>query len=325
MPGRIADERGWTAPRDAATMGNSKSVRKSFFASAFALQLFQFGFGIGEPVLDNADVHTIVGEPARVARFAPADVPLKVVSWNIAQGKRYELVRDTLKGLDADVYLLQEVDMGVRRSEHRQVARELAHDLGLNWIFAGEFQELGQGRYGGPAITGQAVLSRFVIDDPVALPFENQARWRWRLDPFQPRRGGRMALRAQSGGVLFYNAHIESARNDHFRHKQVDEMLYDHLLSARVDLPVVFAGDFNTGELPDDSPIVQCLLGEGFVDALGVPSLRQTSINHDQPLDWIFLRNAGSGGGRVIEVADASDHYPLEASIGVPTRALVAP
>jgi endonuclease/exonuclease/phosphatase family metal-dependent hydrolase len=305
-------------------MNGGKTVRKSFFASAFALQLFQFGLGTGEPMLDNADVHAIVGEPARVARFGPADGQLNVVSWNIAQGKRYDLIRDTLKGLDADVYLLQEVDMGVQRSEHRQVARELAHDLGLNWVFAGEFQELAQGRRGSPAVTGQAVLSRFVIDDPVALPFENQARWRWRLDPFQPRRGGRMALRARSGGVVFYNAHIESAGNDRFRHKQVDEMLFDHLFSARVDLPVVFAGDFNTGVPPGDSPLVRCLLAEGFFDALGTPSLRRTSINHDQPLDWIFIRNTRSGGGRVVEVPKASDHFLLEAAIGTPARALRA-
>jgi hypothetical protein len=40
------------------------------------------------------------------------------VSWNIAQGTRYERIRD-LTQLDADVYLLQEVDRGVQRSDYR--------------------------------------------------------------------------------------------------------------------------------------------------------------------------------------------------------------
>jgi endonuclease/exonuclease/phosphatase family metal-dependent hydrolase len=231
-----------------------------------------------------------------------------------------------LKALDADVYLLQEVDMGVRRSGHRQIAKELADDLGMNWVFAGEFQELGQGLRGRPALTGQAVLSRYPIRDPFALAFENQAHLRWRLDPLQPRRGGRMALRVESGGVLFYNVHIESAKNDHFRHKQVDEMLFDHLLSPRVDRPVMFAGDFNTDREPEDSFIVSCLLGEGFRDALGAPeATRRTSVNHDQPLDWIFVRKLQATGGRVIEVQRASDHFPLQAAIAISSPTLVAP
>ena len=271
-----------------------------------------------DPLLDGEQVHAIVGEPSRIDRVPPVDGRLTVVSWNIEQGARYEAVRDALAAMDADIYLLQEVDMGVRRSDYRSVAKDLAEDLGLNWVFAGEFQEIGQSRRNTPALTGQAVLSRYPISNAFALPFENQARLRWRLDPFQPRRGGRMALRAESGGVLVYNAHIESAKDDRFRHKQVDEVLFDRLESERADLPVVFAGDFNTGKVPDQSAIVRCLIDEGFVDALGaIDTLRRTSINHPQPLDWIFTRNLAPGRGRVIEVDDASDHFPLEAAISI--------
>lgn len=280
-----------------------------------------------EPLLTSQQVHAIVGEPSRVEQSRPAGGELTIVSWNIAQGARYELVRDALAALDADIYLLQEVDMGVSRSDHRQVARDLAHDLGLNWVFGGEFQEIGKSRRNHPALTGQAVLSRYPITNAVALPFENQAKLRWRLDPIQPRRGGRMALRAESGGVLLYNAHIESAKNDRFRHKQVDEMLLDHLEPVRADLPVVFAGDFNTATAPDQSPIVRCLTEEGFVDALGAYGTpRRTSVNHRHPLDWIFIRNMAPRQGRVIEVREASDHFPLEAAVsaGLPLR-LVAP
>ena len=269
-----------------------------------------------DPLLDSQQVHAIVGEPARIDQLPPTDGRLTVVSWNIAQGTRYERVRDALAAMDADIYLLQEVDMGVRRSDYRSVAKDLAHDLGLNWVFAGEFQEIGQARRNTPALTGQAVLSRYPIHNAFALPFENQARLRWRLDPLQPRRGGRMALRAESGGVLVYNAHIESAKNDEFRHKQIDEMLFDHLEPERADLPVVFAGDFNTGTGPDTSPIVRCLIDEGFVDALGASETpRRTSVNHAHPLDWIFIRNMAARAGRVIEVPKASDHFPLEAAI----------
>ena len=269
-----------------------------------------------DPLLDSQRVHAVVGEPSRFDQSPPTDGRLTVVSWNIAQGTRYERVREALASMDADIYLLQEVDMGVRRSDYRQVARELADDLRLNWVFAGEFQEIGQSRRNTPALTGQAVLSRYPIHNAFALPFENQARLRWRLDPLQPRRGGRMALRVESGGVLVYNAHIESAKNDQFRYKQVDEILFDRLDPARADLPVIFAGDFNTGSGPDKSPIVRGLIDEGFVDALGETS-RRTSVHHPHPLDWIFIRNMAPRRGRVIEVSKASDHFPLEAAVSI--------
>jgi endonuclease/exonuclease/phosphatase family metal-dependent hydrolase len=272
-----------------------------------------------DPLLDTQDIHTIVGEPARIASSAPpADGHVTVVSWNIAQGARFERVRDALVGMDADIYLLQEVDMGVRRSDYRNVAKALAEALGMNWVFGGEFQEIGQSRRNVPAITGQAVLSRYPIRNALTLPFENQAELRWRLDPLQPRRGGRMALRAESAGLLLYNAHIESAKNDHFRYKQVEEVMYDHLLSERSSQPVVLAGDFNTGMTPDKSPVIGRLTAEGFVDALGTSAtLRRTSIHHRQPLDWIFVRNTAPRRGRVVEVPMASDHFPLEASVSI--------
>jgi endonuclease/exonuclease/phosphatase family metal-dependent hydrolase len=288
------------------------------FAMLFGL--FRLTGYATDPLLDRAQVHAIVGEPSRIDQAPPTDGRLTIVSWNIAQGVRYERVRDALAALDADIYLLQEVDMGVRRSDYRSVAKHLADDLGLNWVFAGEFQEIGQSRRNIPALTGQAVLSRYPIHNAFALPFENQARLRWSLDPLQPRRGGRMALRAESGGVLVYNAHIESARDDRFRHKQVDEVLVDRLDPDRADRPVVFAGDFNTGNVPDKSPIVRRLIDEGFVDALGAPeTLRRTSVNHPHPLDWIFIRNMAAQEGRVIDVPKASDHFPLEAAVQVRT------
>ena len=278
-----------------------------------------------EPLLDSEKIHGIVGEPSRIDRGPAPDGPLTVVTWNIAQGARYEEVREALTLLDADIYLLQEVDMNVRRSNYRPVARDLAHDLGMNWVFAGEFQEIGQSRRNLPALTGQAVLSRYPIHNAHALPFENQARLRWRLDPFQPRRGGRMALRAESGGVLLYNAHIESAKDDRFRHKQVHEMLFDHLVPGRANQPIVVAGDFNTEMVGDESPVVRCLIEEGFVDALGaMPARRQTSVHHPQPLDWIFIRNMASTRGRVIAIPKASDHFPLEAAITITSQMLVA-
>jgi endonuclease/exonuclease/phosphatase family metal-dependent hydrolase len=278
--------------------------------------LFGFAGAATEPLLDSHEIHAVIGEPTRFVAALP-DRPVKVVSWNIEQGVRYEQVLNALVAFDADIYLLQEVDSGVRRSKYVDVARLLARSLAMNWVFAGEFQEIGQAQGDVPAITGQAILSRFPIRGAVALPFENQATLRWKLDPTQPRRGGRIALKAESGGLVLYNTHIESAKNDAFRLKQVEEVILDHSLSPRADYPVVVAGDLNTSLPPERSPVVRGLTARGFIDALGtLVSKRRTSTRHEDPLDWIFVKNIGSRDGRVVEVHKASDHYPLEVLLG---------
>ncbi len=282
------------------------------------VNLFRLSGFVSEPHLDDRDIHATVGEPSRVGGTPVEASQIKFVSWNIAQGVEYDRVRDALVAMDADVYLLQEVDRGVKRTDYRDIARDLAHELGMNWVFAGEFQELGASRHQVPAITGQALLSRFPISNARALRFENQANLRWKLDPLQPRRGGRMALRAETAGVVVYNAHIESAKNDRFRRMQVEEMIADHRNDEPSNRPVLFAGDFNTGQMPDISPVVQRLTEEGFLDALaGSDTPRQTSIHHEQPLDWIFVRNIAPRKGRVVTMPSASDHFPIEAAVSL--------
>jgi endonuclease/exonuclease/phosphatase family metal-dependent hydrolase len=240
------------------------------------------------------------------------------VSWNIARGEQFDRVLRVLVELDADVYALQEVDWACRRSGDRRIARDLAEALDLNWVFAGEFQEIGEGRHGHPAVTGQAILSRHPIDEAEVLDLENQANLRWSLDPFQPRRGGRIVLRARSAGVVVYNAHIESAGNERFRARQVNEMLADYLRAHGATMPVILAGDLNTGP-PLRSPVVQSIVSEGFTDALGRASQsRKTSVRHPHPLDWIFVKHLESRGGVVSHHGSASDHYPLRATITIP-------
>ena len=98
-----------------------------------------------EPALSADDIHRIDGEPDREAASALPDT-LTLVSWNIAYGRKCEQHADVLASLEPDVCLLQEVDVGCRRSGFRNVARWLADALQMNWLFAGEFQEIGQGR-----------------------------------------------------------------------------------------------------------------------------------------------------------------------------------
>ena len=284
------------------------------------LALFSLGRLTGfftDPRLSAHDIHEIVGGPAAVA--APAAIPnrLNVVSWNIERGTRFGGVLETLQKLDADVLLLQEVDRYCDRSGGRDVAAELAAALGMNWVAAGEFQEIGEGTKGRAGLHGQAILSRYPITDAGVLVFAKQARLRWRLNPVQPRRGGRMALRARTGGMLVYTAHLESGGNNTLRRQQLDEIVRDQQREARPDERVVIAGDLNNPPVARSSrssSMFRAITAASFVDTHGATP-RLTSINRSYPIDWIFLKNLALLDSNVYMVKGVSDHFPVYASV----------
>jgi endonuclease/exonuclease/phosphatase family metal-dependent hydrolase len=272
-----------------------------------------FGF-ITEPWLNSRDIHQVIGEPSRIARTIDSD-DLQVVTWNIERGTAYDAILSVLRGLDADVILLQEVDRDCRRTEYRQVARDLAAALGMNWVAAGEFQEIGEGRTGIPGITGQAILSRFTIDRTGVLPFAAQDRWRWSVNPVQPRRGGRIALTARTAGLALYNTHIESSGNERLKRQQMAEILA-HQDALTETTPVLIAGDFNNGSVVRSASLTS-LAAAQFDDALGDAGKRgPTSQGRLHPIDWIFVKNIEPVSGRVIDSAAASDHFPVVAALG---------
>jgi endonuclease/exonuclease/phosphatase family metal-dependent hydrolase len=284
-----------------------------------------------EPWLSDREIHAVVGEPRRSSSAAdgevsrdPADAgDLKIVTWNIERGAAYDAVLQTLRGLDADILLLQEVDRQCRRTGFRDVARDLAHALDMYWVAAGEFQEIGEGRGRRAAITGQAILSRFPIDEARVLRFKAQDRWRWSINPAQPRRGGRMALIARSRGLLLYNTHMESGGDEKLQRAQMAEVIADQSREAArlagrspSATPVLIAGDFNNN-LARHSPMLAHLTEAAFTDALGDATHRgPTSRGQSRPIDWIFAKNVSpvSGFGRVIDTSGASDHSPVIAA-----------
>ena len=273
---------------------------------------------LSEPALNADDIHRIDGEPDRQAAGAPADT-LTLVSWNIAYGRKCEQHAEVLASLEPDVCLLQEVDVGCRRSGFRHVARWLGDALQMNWLFAGEFQEIGQGRRGTAGLTGQAILSRYTLSAPAVLPFPHQARLRWRANPWQPRRGARMALRAETAGLRVYTAHIESGKNDAFRRKQLAHLAGEEDALAASSAPLVMAGDFNCGPF-GLVPMLEMLRDRGFVDALnGDPDKRRTSVGRrGHALDWIVVRQLAVTSGGVLARHSGSDHFPVWAKVRPP-------
>lgn len=272
-----------------------------------------FGFA-SDPRLSSEQIHCVRGDPARVNRAWTAEQDLEVVTWNIEQGLAFDAILSVLRRLNADVVLLQEVDSDCRRTHYKDVAKDLAEALDMNWVAVGEFQELGEARRGAPAITGQAILSKFAIDEAKGLRFKAQDRWRWSINPVQPRRGGRIALKVRIGGVTFYNTHIESGGNEQLRHRQMAEIVADQAGHPGEE-SVVIAGDFNNRSAVR-SLTLHSLTSASFVDALGDDAAGRgaTSLGQAHPIDWIFAKHLAASGGRVVADSAASDHSPVMAA-----------
>ncbi|HEX8558795.1 MAG TPA: endonuclease/exonuclease/phosphatase family protein [Pyrinomonadaceae bacterium] len=179
------------------------------------------------PFVSNAaaarGVKPLLPSAARLGRF------VRVVEWNIERGLDYDAVKlaftdaagfakliDSAEyppggekrrlilqqaGLlkQADVIVLNEVDLGMRRTDYRDVAADLASALGMNYAYGVEFVEVdpialglekfeelppvqaaellkeisvNRGRYRG--LHGSAILSRFRLENVRLEPFEHQ-------------------------------------------------------------------------------------------------------------------------------------------------------
>jgi endonuclease/exonuclease/phosphatase family metal-dependent hydrolase len=261
--------------------------------------------------------------------FAPARWPswprssIRIVDWNIDRGLQLRAIIDFLGDTNADVFILQEVDVHARRTHHLNVAQEIARKLRLNYVFGREFVELTQGSKSNPAFHGQATLSPWKISRPHIIHFQQQSDFwkpRWykpKLQTFQERLGGRIALSAkisiQGASIVCYNLHLESRSNDELRLAQLNEVLQD-AGSYDSTQPIVVAGDLNLNA--SKPAIADVLARAGFRDVVPSSRVATTPARHlleaGRHIDWAFVRGpVQADAGRVHRSVRGSDHYPI--------------
>ena len=259
--------------------------------------------------------------PLRLVIWPPSS--LRIVDWNIDRGLQLQGIIDFLAGTNADIHILQEADLNARRTNRLNIAEEIARKLQMNYVFGREFQELTQGSKTSPAYHGQATLSKWPISKPRLVRFSQQSTFwqpRWflpRIEPFQERIGGRIALVTEinlAGSTLVtYNLHLESRANDELRLSQIEEVLSD---AARhyPQSPVVVAGDFNLDA--SKNAAAAALARAGFRDAVAMPRQHTTPSSRlfepGHSIDWAFVRGPiRTASGQIHSRIKASDHYPI--------------
>lgn len=261
--------------------------------------------------------------------FAPAataSVPpglLRVVSWNVNRGYGLEEIADYLETANADLILLQETDCNARRTGNRNVAREIAEKLRMNYAFGCEFQELSQGSTGSPAYHGQATLSRWPLSNARVFRFRRQSSfWRPRwyvpmMSVFERRLGCRMALVSEifpaRRRLVTYNLHLESRGSDKLRAQQLDEVLQD-TRQFEEDVPVLVAGDFNFDLRQPlvSEEIAGMQFMNAFVHVRGSSITSRSRLGHGRSIDFMLTRGPLMARDPIIDDSvAASDHFPL--------------
>jgi endonuclease/exonuclease/phosphatase family metal-dependent hydrolase len=219
---------------------------------------------------------------------------------------RLERIIRILAHHQADVVLLQEVDIGVPRSGKLNLARELARELGYNFLAVGLNVQLRQGYY------GNATLSRFPIvrKRNIDLTIGTHKRRGCQHTTLQISNPTNQLLEV-------FNMHLGLSARE--RARQIG-MLAQSVEFAALEhhLPCIVGGDFNDW---------RSLLPPVFIDILGFASATslKTSGKQDIPtypsfspagsLDKIFFR----GGLKKIKSRScnlpvsrvASDHLPI--------------
>jgi endonuclease/exonuclease/phosphatase family metal-dependent hydrolase len=181
----------------------------------------------------------------------------RAVAWNVERGICFEAILDTLQNHDklnkADVLLLTETDLGMARSNNRNVARDLALALGMNYYFVPTYINLCKGsgiesEFEGEndlSLHGNAILSRYPIVDLQPLPLRNAKD---KMKGKEKRIGNQQALAATikfpQGDLRAVCVHLDALSSQPQRHRQMEVVLDQ--LKVPSGMPVLLGGDWNT-------------------------------------------------------------------------------
>ena len=183
---------------------------------------------------------------------------IRVVHWNLEHGNRFDAIAHALEThpalVGADLVTLNEVDLGMARSGNRDVARELAAQLGLHAAWAALFLEGTRGRDddgltalphdNAESLFGLAILSRWPIARARLVPLPGPERLLFERE----RMTGRFAalvcdIAHPVHPFVAVTVHLEVHRTRAHRAAQMAKLLEALAGESR---PVVLTGDWNT-------------------------------------------------------------------------------
>ncbi|MEO5618525.1 MAG: endonuclease/exonuclease/phosphatase family protein [Candidatus Eisenbacteria bacterium] len=188
----------------------------------------------------------------------PALARVRAVHWNIEHGNWYEQVESALVShpdlRDADLYLFNEIDLGMARAGNRDVTGDLARALARGGVWVPLFLEstigrdddarTSDGRKNEESLFGLAILSRWPIGRVRVVDLPSPEEVQFDLERMFGRNIALIAEVERPGApFVAVAAHLEVHRTRAHRAAQM-RFIIEALRDER--RPVIFAGDWNT-------------------------------------------------------------------------------
>ena len=309
-----------TTKQQQQSRANESGIERGSFAhgesgevvARLVIVTYNIRYGVGSHLIGGSLFRKFgISRPGRRPRLIESNIR-----------KAAQILSDGSRMPRADLVALQEADRGTLRAGGRDVARELAQTLGMNFVRAAaptpgdaqpkdrkwwlDFEE--RIRVGEEGDTGVAMLSRFEISCAarVELP--------WDVCPWRPHLAITGALPFAGRRLHVFNSHIDT-------HANIEGQLRQHravlALADRVSEgnAVVLLGDFNTLNRPARDAARALLESRGY----STPMPTDTATWRSGPLrhhfDWIFVRGARVRRWGVARVTGISDHWPVWAEL----------
>ena len=232
---------------------------------------------------------------------------LRILSYNIHHGEGVdgkldlERLAGVIRGCEADVVAVQEVDRNVPRSQRIDEPRELARLTKLEHFAFGRTIPLSGGEY------GNLVLSRFPITDSRVLTFPNTVG-------AEQRGAVEAEIDSPAGKFRLFATHLDFSRKEA---GEEDRQGAIRLVNERVKasgVPAVLAGDFNC--TPDSltvKAIRETWLQTNTAEAFTIPVAQPK-----RQIDFVFVTPKSRwkvSDVKVLDEAVASDHRPILATV----------
>lgn len=250
-----------------------------------------------------------VAAPAQEGKAASLRVLCYNIHWALGMDGKYDVARvaEVIKAAKPDLVALQEVDVGVKRSNRMHEVRMLAEMTGL----AGRF---GPTQHYEGGLFGNAVLTRLPILDVEIhpLPYTEATP---ELQTY-PRGAIAVTVTAPDDKPLRFIS-------THFQHNVPEDRVAEAkainaLFAADGDtLRTILAGDMNAK--PEEEPI-RILLERWSNATDDPPSPTVPVVNPTSRIDYIFYRPTDAfrvTEARVIPEEMASDHRPVFAELAL--------
>ncbi|KAF7725200.1 hypothetical protein EC973_000366 [Apophysomyces ossiformis] len=181
---------------------------------------------------------------------------IKVLQWNVERNYEHEAIIATLRKLDPDIAILQEIDIHCKRSGGRNHMQELCETLSLKGGFVCEFQELDsplrRPRDEGGGVHGNAILSKY--DVTFGILHHRYHGYNWDRDGEklrEPRKGKRYTLIGTVQAphlppLRCYSVHLEVFTGIIGRISAFSEIFEDAALHVKGTPHQLIFGDLNT-------------------------------------------------------------------------------